>query len=229
MESNKISFRVLVLIAGPKLADKASEVLERENVPVQYEWTAAGTAPSELIDVLGLGSPDKSVLASFMPKQFAEGMLRKLKRELKFGSVNTGIAFTLPLNGASNLLVHMLGSAVGSEIEDGTERKVVVNMPDIKYSLIAVMVNQGYSENVMEAAREAGAGGGTVIPSRNIANEKVKGFWGSGFQEEKDIVLIVSDSDSKLAIMQAIGDKCGMHSDAKGMIISLPIDSVIGF
>ena len=69
MESNKISFRVLVLIAGPKLADKASEVLERENVPVQYEWTAAGTAPSELIDVLGLGSPDKSVLASFMPKQ----------------------------------------------------------------------------------------------------------------------------------------------------------------
>ena len=84
-------------------------------------------------------------------------------------------------------------------------------------------------EGLGSKAYEAGAGGGTVIPSRNIANEKVKGFWGSGFQEEKDIVLIVSDSDSKLAIMQAIGDKCGMHSDAKGMIISLPIDSVIGF
>lgn len=229
MESNKISFRVLVLIAGPKLADKAAEVLRRENVPVQYEWTAAGTAPSELTDVLGLGSPDKNVLAGFMPKRFADGMLKKLKRELKFGSVNTGIAFTIPLNGASNLLVRMLSAAADDGTGEETERKVVVNMPDVKYSLIAVMVNQGCSEDVMEAAREAGAGGGTVIPSRQIANEKVKGFWGAGFQEEKDIVLIVSDSDGKRAIMQAIGDRCGMHSDAKGMIVSLPIDSVIGF
>lgn len=225
----KMSFRVLVLITGPKLADRAVEILRHEDIPVQFEWNAAGTASSEMIDVLGLGSPDKNVLASFMTKDAADLMLKKLKKELGLGSVNSGIAFTLPLNGANNLLVHILSSAYKRDNADGDDRKVVVDMSDVKYSLIAVMVNQGYSENVMEAARGAGAGGGTVMPSRHIANEEVKGFWGAGFQEEKDIVLIVADGESKLGIMQAIGDKCGMHSDAKGMIISLPIDSVIGF
>lgn len=102
-------------------------------------------------------------------------------------------------------------------------------MSDIKYSLIAAVVNQGYSENVMEAAKAAGANGGTVVPSRGISNEQAMGFWGMSIQHEKDMVFIVADSECKLDIMKAIAEKCGVHSDAKGIVLSLPIDSVIGF
>ena len=42
------------------------------------------------------------------------------------------------------------------------------------------------------------------------------------------MLFIVAENESKLKIMQAIGDKCGMHSDAKGIVLSLPIDTVIG-
>ncbi len=220
-------FRMLVLITTPKLAEKAAEMFKRNDVPMQYEWNAVGTASSEMIDVLGLGNPEKNILMSLMPKPYADLMLIKLKKELKLGTINSGIAFTIPLTGANNLIVHMLEEMDENKLK--TERKVNAHMSDAKYSIIAVVVNQGYSENVMEAAREAGASGGTVVTSRQVGNEKAVGFWGLNIQSEKDMVFIVSDNENKLQIMQAIGEKCGMHSDAKGILVSMPIDNVIGF
>lgn len=48
-------------------------------------------------------------------------------------------------------------------------------------------------------------------------------------QKEKEIVMILSETENKMKLMQSIGEKCGMHSDAKGIVMSLPIDSVVGF
>ena len=42
------------------------------------------------------------------------------------------------------------------------------------------------------------------------------------------LILILADAEHKLPIMQAIGEKCGVHSDAKGIVLSLPIDSAVG-
>lgn len=219
--------RVLFLITTPKLAEKAVDMFKRGAIPLQYHWNAVGTAPSEMIDILGLGSPNKSVLISILPKPIADEMLKKLKKKLKLGAVNSGIAFTLPLNGANNLVLRMMEHLESSENEL-VERKDKTTMADAKYSLIAVVINQGYSEEVMDVAREAGAGGGTVVHSRRIGDKETMGFWGMSIQEEKEMLFIVTNNESKLKIMQAIGDKCGMHSKAKGIVLSLPIDTVIG-
>lgn len=220
--------RALLLITTPKLAKKAMDMFQQGAVPIQYQWNASGTAPSELIDVLGLGSPDKSILLSVLPKPFADEMLKKLKKKLKLGTVNSGIAFTLPLSGANNLILHILEKLNGSE-EAIKERKEHKSMTDAKYSLVAVIINQGYSEEVMDVARTAGAGGGTVVHSRRIGNKEAMGFWGMSIQEEKEMLFIVVENENKLEIMQAIGKHCGMHSEAKGIVLSLPIDTVIGF
>ena len=228
LNEGKAPLRVLVLITTPKLAGKAAEMFRKAGVPVQYKWNAVGTASSEMIDVLGLGSPDKKILISFSPKPVAGAMLKKLKKELRLGTINSGIAFTLPLSGANGIVLRIL-EQLNEKASEVVERKGHVSMSDIKYSLIAAVVNQGYSENVMEAARAQGARGGTVVPSRYIGNEQSQGFWGMSLQNEKDIVLIMTDNDKKLSIMQAVGEKCGIHSEAKGIVVSLPIDAVIGF
>ena len=221
--NNNVRLYTLVLITTHKLAEKANEMFRRGAVPIQYNWNAVGTASSEMIDVLGLGSPERCVLISFLPNPFAGEMLKKLKKELKLGRVNSGIAFTIPMTGANNLIVRMM-----EQLEKDEKSEVEAQMIDTKYYMIAAVVNQGHSENVMEAARAAGARGGTVVPSRSVGNEQAMAFWGMSIQEEKDTVLIVANSENKLKIMQAIGEKCGMHSDAKGIVVSLPIDSVIG-
>lgn len=219
--------RTLVVITTPKLADKASDMFKDFKIPLQYEWYGVGTAPSEIIDILGLGNPDRAVLICFAKRNLAEELLIKLKRKLKLGSVNSGIAFTVPITSANSLIVKMLEQTQESKFKIKRERDEK-KMSDSKYSVIAVIVNQGYSENVMEAARAAGAHGGTVIPSRRIGNEQTIGFWGMGIQNENDTVLIVTENSHKLEIMQAIGEKCGVHSEAKGIVLSLPIDTVIG-
>ena len=219
--------RALFLITSPKLSEKAAEMFQRGAIPLQYQWNAVGTVPSEMIDILGLGSPDKRILLCTLPKPFADEMLKKMKDELKLSSVNSGIAFTLPLSGANLLILRLLEQLNNGKIEL-QDRKDDTDMAETKYSLIAAVINQGYSEEVMEAARSAGAGGGTVVHSRRIGNKEAMGFWGMSIQEEKEMLFIVAENESKLKIMQAIGDKCGMHSDAKGIVLSLPIDTVIG-
>ncbi len=229
MEQNEKQelFRVLFLIATPKLAQKAANMFSKENVPLQYQFNAVGTASSEMIDILGLGNPDKMILISVLPRHFANELLHKLRAQLKLGTINSGIAFTMPLTGANRLILHMLEPFRGKE-DEAAQRKDEITMSEVKYVLITAIVNQGYSEEVMDTAREAGAGGGTLVHSRRIGNKETMGLWGLSLQEEREILFIVAKSECKLDIMKAIGEKYGMHSDAKGIVLSLPIDMVLG-
>lgn len=223
-KTNTPALRLLMLITHPKFSDKASKMFTKMGLPMHYKMNAVGTASSEMMDILGLGSSDKSVLVSIIPKPLAEEALKRLHKELKLGSVNSGIAFTAPLNGISKLITTLYDGedAPNSDRKDGSA------MTEHNYSMIAALVNPGFSEEVMNVAREAGAGGGSVVHCRRIADEDTVARIGLDVQEEKEIVLIVTDNESKLQIMQAIGKACGVHSDAKGFVFSLPIESAIG-
>lgn len=227
-KEKQIHFRALILITSPKLADKAIKLFHTGSIPVQYQLSGVGTASSEMMDILGLGSPDKMLLITLLPKVFADRLLKKVKKELKLGTTNSGIAFTMPISGVNNLLFRMLEKFSQDGEASELKKKEEVVMGEIKHVLIAAVVNQGYSEAVMDAARQAGAGGGTVVHSRRLGDTEAMSFWGLSIQEEKEIVFIVAGKEQKLKIMQAIGEKCGVHSEAKGIVISLPIDSVIG-
>ena len=216
--------RVLFLITTPKMAKKAEELFDEASVPIHYRMGAMGTASSEVMDVLGLGNPEKRVLITVLPKNTADSILLKLHKALRIGTVNSGIAYTLPINAASKFAFRVFDN-LEKETE---ERKGQRAMSEKQNAMIAAVVNLGYSEDVMVAARKAGAGGGTVLHSRSIVDGSALTNVGADMAEEKDIVLIVADSETKLAIMQAISEKCGIQTEAKGIVYSLPIDNVIG-
>lgn len=222
----KPSYQLLVLIATPKLADKAADLFCRCAVPLQYRINAEGTAPSDIMDMLGFGSIDKCVLASTVEKPIGEKMLGKLHSQLRLDTVNSGIAFTVPLTGANNLLLQIIN--MSTERISETVRKERYIMTDIKYSLVTAIVNRGFSGDVMKAAKEAGASGGTVMHSRSIVNRDTIGAKELSIPDEKEIVLIIAEAESKVAIMKAISESCGISSEAKGLVMSLPIDSVMG-
>ena len=222
------SLRIPVLITSPKKADKAAEICRQRNISTVYRISAVGTAPNDMIDILGLGSPDKAIIVTALPKANAEELLLIFKKQLKLGAVDSGIAFTLPLTGASALLLGIMDKQNSTPPQSkNTERKEDSHMATT-HSLILATVNQGFSQEVMDAARTAGAGGGTVVHSHRVGNEHEASLWGLSFQEEKDMVIIVADNNNKLNIMNAISEKCGMSSEAKGMVLSMPIDTVIG-
>ena len=220
-------FQMLVLIVNPRLADKATKIFRKSTLSVQYRLNAEGTASSEIMDMLGLGSIDKSILMSAVPRQLGDALLSRLRVELRLGSVDSGIAFTVSLTGLNKLLMRMLVES-DQEVAVHNIRKGGNIMSDTKYALIVAAVNIGFSGDVMDAARAAGASGGTVIHSRWIGNEEVAASWGLIMQEEQEIVLILSEAEKKTEIMGGISEKCGMRSEAKGLVMALPIDAVMG-
>ncbi len=227
-DNHKImSYRMLLLIATPKLVGKAAGLFKEGNVPVQYIFHGQGTATSQVMDMLGLDGVDKNILMAMLPKAFADEMLKKLRKRLHLGMPNTGIAFTLLMSGGSGHLVQLMEGLEPEEKNRLLERNEA-DMTENAYSLIMAIVNQGFSEEVMNAARPKGASGGTVFHSRRIGNQEAMKFWKISVQEEREVVLILAQKEDKLAIMQEIGRQCGMNSKAQGIVMSLPVDGIAG-
>lgn len=224
MSKHNVSYQLMTLITTHKLGDKAESIFKKHGLSLQYRLSAEGTASSDMMDMLGLGSVDKCVLVSVLPRTAAQDILGKLKRELRMHAVNSGIAFTIPLSGGSGLLLH-LAKGAGEE----TDRKDESTMTERTHALVVAMINRGFSGDVMEAAKAAGARGGTVMHSRCIGSAEASALLGLSANEEKEIVMILTDAAQKTAIMEAVTARCGAATAAKGLVMSLPVNSVTGF
>jgi nitrogen regulatory protein PII len=99
---------------------------------------------------------------------------------------------------------------------------------EFSHDLIIAIINQGYSDEFMNTAREAGASGGTVISARGQAHEGAIKFFGISVQDEKEIIIILTANEKKVAIMQAVCNAHGLNSKAQGIVFSLPVDNVMG-
>jgi nitrogen regulatory protein PII len=96
------------------------------------------------------------------------------------------------------------------------------------YHLIITIVNSGYFDQVMEAAKGAGATGGTVVHARGLGSKEAMKYLGITIQPEKDLVLILTPKDKKLAIMESIMHEVGINTPGMGICFSMPVDSTLG-
>lgn len=96
------------------------------------------------------------------------------------------------------------------------------------YEMILCVVNAGFSELVMDAAREEGARGGTVIHARGTANKEAEQFFHIAIQPDKEIVIILVTAEIKDKVLHAIYKNAGLKSEGSGIAFSLPVDDVVG-
>ena len=97
-----------------------------------------------------------------------------------------------------------------------------------KHEVIFCIVNAGFSDDVMNAARQFGAGGGTVIRARGTANLEAEKLFNIAVQPEKEIVMILVDTKIKNDILHALYKSVGLDSPGQGIAFSLPVESVVG-
>lgn len=96
------------------------------------------------------------------------------------------------------------------------------------YEVIMCIVNAGFTDLVMDAAKEEGARGGTVIHARGTANKEAEQFFRITIQPDKDIVMILVPSEIKDNVLHAIYRNAGLKSEGQGIAFSLPVDEVVG-
>ncbi len=97
-----------------------------------------------------------------------------------------------------------------------------------KFDLVIVISNQGYSEDVMAAAKSGGATGGTILSARGTGMGEIEKFFGITLQKEKEILMIVTSRERKQSIMQAICREAGLQSPAHSISFSIPVEDVAG-
>ena len=113
---------------------------------------------------------------------------------------------------------------IGSKI--GTSLTATKNLPLI---LIVAVANEGRTDTVMNAARAAGAAGGTVIHGKGTASEEAAHFFNISIASEKEMIFIVSKKEQKTQIMRSVLEKAGPGTEAGAVLFSLPVTSVEGF
>lgn len=101
-------------------------------------------------------------------------------------------------------------------------------MSDIKYELVLCIVNTGFSDVVMDAARDVGARGGTIIHARGTANKVAEQVFNITIQPDKEIVMILVPADIKDDVLHAIYKMAGLKSEGQGIAFSLAVDDAVG-
>ena len=100
---------------------------------------------------------------------------------------------------------------------------------DFQYELIVAVANEGTTDQVMNAARAAGARGGTVLHGKGTGNKDAQRFYHFSIAAEKEVVLIVTAAAQKADIMRAVLRDAGPDSEAGTIVFSLPVSDVAGF
>lgn len=97
-----------------------------------------------------------------------------------------------------------------------------------KYELVVVVINNGFTDLVMEGARAAGARGGTVLHARGTTNHDNEKFFGISLQSDKEMVLIIVEKELKDAVMKEVYKKAGLSTKGQGIAFTMPVEDVVG-
>lgn len=215
--------KLLVSIVAASDEQKLKAAIDDVSVALSHTFAGTGAARTAVLDFLGIGETEKSVVLSLIPESDEDLILRTLRARMSLYLVGKGISFTIPLSGISELAASGLLRAAADKTTDG--RKV---MTERKYDLIIAAVEAGRVDDAMEAAREAGAAGGTILRARALDNAKAEQFIGISLAREQEILLVLAKRENKLAIMEKLSERVGLKTEAGGVIFSLPVDRTAG-
>ncbi|MDR2807679.1 MAG: hypothetical protein LBB43_01575 [Spirochaetaceae bacterium] len=220
--------RLLFFIIDWGKSKAVTQVFEQEHIRFHFVSKGRGTASSEILDLLGIGVSDKAVVLCIERAAVMSVLVKNVRKKLGRQSVGAGIAFTVPLSSVNKPVLEIFTKHTNFKLFPikGTDKMEEETKQPITNDLIISIINQGYSDEFMATAREAGARGGTIINARGFAHQGLK-FFGVSVQDEREIILMVTKREQKTAIMQALSQKYGMASKAGGLIFSCPVDSIM--
>ncbi len=96
------------------------------------------------------------------------------------------------------------------------------------HEVIICIVNAGFADTVMDAAKEFGARGGTVIHARGTANSEAVKKFEIPVSPEKEMVMILVPSGIKDDILHALYRAVGLKTPGQGIAFSMPVDAAVG-
>ena len=216
---------VIMSIVERGSGNKLMKLYTQNLVFTHIRCEGTGTATSEIMDILGLGSSEKDIIFSFAPVSAARSLLDRLDDELHGAFTGRGIAFTMRLTAVNNLIASYISLRTAMQAKQDKDTGGSDSMEtQQKNSLILVTVNQGYTDIVMDTARKAGARGGTIIRAR-WSFAQARGL--THLQAEKEMIFIVVPRELRNGVMEAVNKQHGLQSEAGAMVSAIAIEQLV--
>jgi len=212
---------MMLTIVRRQDAEEFISFFKAHNQPTVFSMRAKGTAKSRTLSLLGIEESEKSVLLTLVSGEGARTLMKGLVRDLYIDMPDRGIALTCPLSsigaGAMKTLVH-------GEIneKEGTTMNT-------EKELIVIIANRNHTDLVIDAAREGGAAGGTLVNAKGTAAAGTATFMGITLANEKEIILIVAKKEDRTNIMRSVLQAAGVNTPAEAVCFALPISEAAGF
>lgn len=198
-------------------------------VSLHFSGIGYGTAKSNYMSYLGLDEIEKRVVYSLIPAYSEARVLKAINRRLKLYLMGNGIAFTVPLSGISSIVSNaILSTPVRDDATADTQKSTTEKENSRMHELIVAVVNQKYTDKVLDCSRAAGATGATILHTRSVNNKQAEQLIGTSFKQETDTIAFLTSSEYKAQIMEAIRDNAGLKTEGGAVIFSLPVDSLVG-
>lgn len=212
----------VISICDPRALDTLTGLCAELELPVSVVLHAHGTAVRSMLDILGIESNEKRVVLTIATQEKTRRLIDEQKRRLFIGVPGHGIVVSVPIKsiGGGKTVAFLGGSQQSAKYT-----------PELNYSyeLIVAIANEGRTDLVMNAARSAGAAGGTVLHGKGTGSDKAEKFYSVSIAQEKEVILIVAKTEQKAGIMRAILEKAGPNTEAGTIVFSLPTSEVAGF
>lgn len=213
----------MILVTHRECAEQFLDFFSKNKIERVFTKLCRGTATDSMLNILGLEATEKVMFEAVVREEQISDLRKKLITEMNMETSGNGITIFLPLDsiGGESALKYLAGdSPVAKTEENKVENKN-------KIALIMSIVDKGFTDILMDSARQVGATGGTVVRAKGTGSEIAK-FFGVSISEEKEIVYIVADMEKRDAIMHAIMQSAGTGTEGHGIVFSLPVDSVMG-
>lgn len=223
MAGTEHTYMVLSIIARGK-CKRYQDMLKEHGIRVNYQMIGFGTAPSEMMDILGLGTNDKDVVISIATENAAGSLLAEYSQDLERRPSYNGLMVVVRLSALGRLAAEVAARS-REKCNDREEHRVMKS--EKKYNLILIAVNQGYADSVMQAARKAGATGGTIIRARMADAGLLSQLDDADPQEEKEIITILAAEATCGRIMEEVNQAFGLRTDAKGIVCAMPVEKAM--
>ena len=154
---------------------------QEQGIPLVLTALGSGTATTEILDCLGLEATEKAVLFCVAPH--SPQLVRRAEKALWLDVPGRGILMTVPVSSIGGAAAR--DYLLQQEAEKSMEK-------EITHELLVVITNQGHTDMVMDAARAAGATGGTAVHAKGTGTELAKKFFGVSIAAEKELIFILT-------------------------------------
>ncbi len=211
---------VLLSIVERDKGKKLIEELEKLNIRMNFQSAGFGTAPTEMMDIFGLGTNDKDVILSLGSENIVKDMMANFGMRFESHSRYSGLMIILEVSAASRVLTKILNF----NSDKNTEKGNGAMKNEHHNNLIIISVNEGYSDDVIHVARKAGATGGTVIKGRLADIEQFAELNKSGIDGEREMLFILAPLSTSKQIMEDVNKDFGITSEANGIVFAVPTE-----